>query len=309
MKQKVITRFAPSPTGLMHLGHAYSAFFAFDLAKAAGGDFILRIEDIDLTRRKPEFMQAITDDLAWLGLEWEQPVRQQSAHFSEYEQQLKKLQDLGIIYPCYCSRREINQARDEMLHAPHGLGDTYPQICKNRPQSEIEKLMQQGREPAYRLDLKKALALIDLPPIWHDLNQGEQAMDFRSIGDIILARRDIKTSYHLAVTHDDNLQSINLITRGSDLMAITPLHMLLQQLLGYQTPFYAHHDLITDGQNNRLAKSQNSPSLQSLKSQGFTAQDIRQQVGAMGTSWQKNINDILEPLQDRNEHFTALKKI
>lgn len=294
MKPIVTTRFAPSPTGLLHLGHAYSAFFAHDLAKAARGCFILRIEDIDITRKRPEFIRALVDDLQWLGLEWQIPVRKQSAHIADYEGQLNKLQNMGVIYPCYCRRKEINVYRDEMLHAPHHLADTYPQICKNRPQSEKDDFIAQGREPAYRFDLDKALQIAPLPPFWDDLHQGQQAMDFRAIGDIILARRDIRTSYHLAVTYDDAWQNISLITRGYDLMAITPLHILLQKLLGYPVAYYAHHDLITDDNHMRLAKSQNVPSLQSARKQGQDAKDIRKQVGATGKKWYAMIDKILD---------------
>lgn len=293
MKAVVTTRFAPSPTGLMHLGHAYSAFFACDLAKVAGGQFILRIEDIDTTRTRPEYVQAITDDLSWLGCEWQLPIRQQSEHMVDYEKQLNKLQNMGVIYPCYCSRKEINAARDEMLHAPHHLEVAYPKICKNRSQSEIDTLIAQGREPAYRLNLDKALKIVKPDDYWNDLHYGKQSMRFHAIGDIILARRDIKTSYHLAVTSDDYLQHISLITRGSDLLPITPLHILLQKLLDYPTPHYAHHDLIKDNNAIRLAKSQNAPSLQSLREQNINPQEIRKKIGASGNDWQKMIDKIL----------------
>ncbi|MFV0322032.1 MAG: tRNA glutamyl-Q(34) synthetase GluQRS [Alphaproteobacteria bacterium] len=293
MKAVVTTRFAPSPTGLMHLGHAYSALFAYDLAKAAGGLFILRIEDIDTTRKRPEYVQAIIDDLSWLGLEWQLPVRQQSEHLVDYEKQLNKLQNMGVIYPCYCSRKEINATRDKILHAPHQLEEIYPKICLNRPQDEINILIAQGREPAYRLNLDKALNIAPLDDYWYDLYNSQQAMNFHAIGDIILARRDIKTSYHLAVTYDDYLQNISLITRGCDLLPITPLHILLQKLLGYSTPYYAHHDLIKDDNQMRLAKSQNAPSLQSLRKQGTSPQDIRKQIGATGKKWQIMLEKIL----------------
>ncbi|MFV0430962.1 MAG: tRNA glutamyl-Q(34) synthetase GluQRS [Alphaproteobacteria bacterium] len=296
MHIKVNTRFAPSPTGHLHLGHAYSAFFAYELANATRGNFILRIEDIDITRKKDNLIQDIYTDLHWLGLKWQQPVRLQSKYFEDYTQQLDKLKKLGVIYPCYCSRKQIAQKRDTMLHAPHGVrGNIYPQTCKNRNIDEIKDLENQGIIPAYRLDFEKSLSLLSepLPNFWNDLLMGKQPLDLSTIGDVILARRDIQTSYHMAVTYDDNLQDISLITRGVDLMEQTPLHMLLQRLIGYNTPYYAHHDLLCDKAGNRLAKSHGAISLKQLRKQGISPEQIRKQMGIGSPEWYKKIEQIV----------------
>jgi glutamyl-Q tRNA(Asp) synthetase len=270
-----VTRFAPSPTGRLHLGHAYSALFAFDAAHREGGRFLLRMEDIDPTRCRSEFEAAIADDLAWLGLNWEIPVRRQSEHFSEYTAALDRLAAEGLVYSCFCTRAEIKAEIAQAGAAPHGPdGPIYPGICRTLDSAEREQRRASGASFAIRLDMAKAQARTGVLT-WVDRARGRITATPEIFGDVVLARKETPTSYHLAVTVDDHLQGVTLVTRGEDLLPSTHVHRLLQALLGLDTPDYHHHQLIrgTDGQ--RLAKRANAPTLLSLRESGYTPEAVR----------------------------------
>lgn len=272
-----ITRFAPSPSGLLHAGHAYSALFAEQAAQRDDGRLLLRIEDIDFTRCKAEYEQAIYEDLAWLGLEWEKPVRRQSEHLDEYAAAIENLRQRGLVYPCFCTRKDILAEIEQAGAAPHGPGELlYPGICRELSDDERESRIENGEEFALRLDLEKALEkTAGEELIWHDRKKGQQKAQPELLGDAVLARKDIRTSYHLAVVLDDALQEISLVTRGDDLFEATHLHRLLQALLGLPVPAYEHHSLIKDPEGTRMAKRKQSPSLRDLRNEGQSAEDLR----------------------------------
>ncbi|MCC5970759.1 MAG: tRNA glutamyl-Q(34) synthetase GluQRS [Pararhodobacter sp.] len=272
----LITRFAPSPTGPLHLGHAFSALTAWDLAK--GGSFLLRIEDIDRPRCKPEHKAAILDDLRWLGLDWPAPVMCQSARMAHYAAALDQLAAMGLTYRCTCTRSDIRAA----LSAPQeGApligpdGPVYPGTCREAGHDTVDA--------AIRLDMRKALhqagafAFTETGPLYPG-RHGPSDMT-ETVGDIVLARRDIGTSYHLSVVVDDAAQGITLVTRGTDLFEATPIHVLLQRLLGLPTPLYHHHRLIRDENGKRLAKRDDARALARYRAEGATPIDIRAMLG------------------------------
>ncbi|MEX0298940.1 MAG: tRNA glutamyl-Q(34) synthetase GluQRS [Kordiimonas sp.] len=264
-----ITRFAPSPTGLLHKGHAYSALLAYKAAQRNDGNFLLRIEDIDTTRCKPEFIATIYEDLAWLGLTWEQPVRFQSQHFPDFQATLSKLLSGGLAYPCFCTRKDILAEIAASKSAPHGPeGPIYPGTCKKLSEAVRQEKIRSGLPHAWRLDLNAALAQISSPLIWHDEIAGEMLATPEILGDIVLARKDTPTSYHLSVVTDDALQGITHIVRGKDLFHTTHIHVVLQRILGLPTPIYHHHKLLVDDAGVRFAKRNKSVTLQSLREQG-----------------------------------------
>ncbi|HEY9539486.1 MAG TPA: tRNA glutamyl-Q(34) synthetase GluQRS [Kiloniellaceae bacterium] len=271
------TRFAPSPSGLLHLGHAYAALFAARAAEP-GGRFLLRIEDIDADRARPEFEAAILEDLAWLGLVWEQPVRRQSDHLADYAQALAALEARGLVYPCFCTRKEIAAEIARAGAAPHGPAEAvYPGICRRLSADERASRRAAGDRFALRLDLTRALDAAEAaqgPLVWHDRGRGEQLCDPRPQGDVVLARKDLGTSYHLAVVVDDATQGVTLVTRGTDLFEATHVHRLLQALLGLPVPDYHHHRLLADAQGQRLAKRSDALSLRALRESGHSAADV-----------------------------------
>jgi len=271
-----ITRFAPSPTGLLHAGHAYSALFSKQAAQQKNGRFLLRIEDIDFTRCRTEYEEAIYEDLSWLGIEWETPVRRQSDHLDEYTTATEKLRQGGLAYPCFCTRKDILAEIDQAGAAPHRTGDLlYPGICRDLSADEQQSRMAKGEEFALRLNLGKSLeATGGENLVWHDRQKGPQTARPELLGDAVLARKDIRTSYHLAVVIDDALQQISLVTRGLDLFEATHLHRLLQALLDLPTPEYEHHALIKDEKGSRLAKRKKSPTLRDLRNEGQSAQEL-----------------------------------
>ena len=278
-----VTRFAPSPSGYLHLGHAHSALFAWRRAKAAGGRFLLRIEDIDLGRCRREFEDAIYEDLAWLGMAWETPVRRQSEHMDDYARALDRLRHAGLLYPCFCTRKEIQAEIAQADSAPHGPdGPLYPGTCRDLPEDERQRRLTEGRSHALRLDMAKAVAAAG-PVIWRDLGQDSDprdiAADPAAHGDVVLARKEMPTSYHLAVTVDDALQGITHVIRGADLFAATHVHRLLQALLGLPVPAWQHHDLITDERGQRLAKRHDALSIRSLRESGESAAAVRAMAG------------------------------
>jgi len=269
-----VTRFAPSPTGWLHLGHAYAALFAHE--KAAGGRFLIRLEDIDGTRARPEYEEAIFEDLAWLGLNWETPVRRQSDHWDDYRAALAKLEALGLLYPCFCTRREIQEEIARAGNAPQGPdGPLYPGTCRNRGLGEREERIAKGEAYAQRLDVAKATRLVSQELVWSDRDHGSFIAKPNVFGDVVLARKDTPASYHLAVVVDDALQGITLVTRGEDLLEATHLHRLLQELLGLPVPEWHHHRLITDETGKRLAKRDDAKSLRSLRAAGWTAERVK----------------------------------
>ncbi len=266
----VVTRFAPSPTGALHLGHAYSARIAWRRAREASGRFLLRIEDIDIRRCRREFDAAIREDLHWLGLDWDGEVRRQSEHFADYGKALDLLDRRGLIYPCFCTRADIAAATD----APHGPdGPLYPGTCRPMAQTERRERLAAGEEHCLRLDAAKAAGEAG-PYTFFDETRGKIDGQPLLFGDVVLARKDTPTSYHLAVTVDDHLQGVTLVTRGEDLLPSTHVHGLLQRLLGYQTPRYAHHRLMIDAQGRRFAKRDKSLTLRSLRAAGRTPAEV-----------------------------------
>lgn len=266
-----VTRFAPSPTGLLHIGHAYAALFA---AKA-GDRFLLRIEDIDTGRCRPEFEAAIFEDLTWLGLSWPAPVRRQSAHFADYREALDHLSDRGLLYPCFCTRADIAAAAT----APHGPeGPVYPGTCRKLSDGERADRIAAGAP--YALRLATDLACTAAGPLsWHDVGKGEQRAAPERFGDLVLARKDTPASYHLACTCDDAAQGVTLVTRGEDLFEATHVHRLLQALLGLPVPRYHHHKLLVDASGRKFSKRDQAPTLKALRDSGKTADDVRAMNG------------------------------
>lgn len=279
MADNNVTRFAPSPTGLLHLGHAFSALFAARM----GNTLLLRMEDIDIGRCRVEFEDAIREDLNWLGIEWQQPVRRQSQHMDDYAGALQRLDGSGLLYPCFCTRKEIAAEIEAAANAPHPTegpdGPLYPGTCRNMSAGERTDREASGQPFALRLDMTKALAHVGHALFWHDRDLGEMAATPEIFGDVVLARKDTPTSYHLAVTVDDHLQGVTLVTRGDDLMASTHVHRLLQELLGLATPEYHHHRLLTGDDGQRLAKRDKSMTIRALSEAGKTPVEVRTMAG------------------------------
>jgi glutamyl-Q tRNA(Asp) synthetase len=275
MTSPVITRFAPSPTGRLHLGHAASAGYAADRAAAAGGVFLLRIEDIDATRCRPEWTDAILEDLAWLGLRWPEPVRRQSEHLAEYAAALERLRGLGVVYPCFCTRKDIEEEAARAGVAPHGSeGPPYPGTCRRLSAAERADRLAAGTAASWRLDAAAALRVTG-PLGWRDERFGPQVVRAEPTGDVVVGRKDLGTSYHLAVVVDDALQGVTLVTRGEDLFASTPVHRILQALLGLPEPLYHHHRLLLDETGKRFAKRDRAVTLAALREAGWTPRAVR----------------------------------
>jgi glutamyl-Q tRNA(Asp) synthetase len=286
------TRFAPSPTGPLHLGHAYSALFAHDMARDAGGLFVLRIEDIDRTRSKPTWEALIYEDLEWLGLRWPAPVRRQSDHLDAYSAALDTLWAQGLLYPCTCNRRDIQAAASapqegaEPAYGPDGL--IYPGTCRNRA-DRPGPTAPRPKGVALRLDMQAALQRINDIVRFTEAGSGPkgEAGDIRiapdhlanAVGDIVLSRKDFLGSYHLSVVVDDAAQAITDVTRGADLFEATQIHVVLQRLLDLPTPVYHHHRLIRDEHGKRLAKRDDARAIRTYRDEGFGADDIRRMVG------------------------------
>ncbi|MEX0364749.1 MAG: tRNA glutamyl-Q(34) synthetase GluQRS [Ruegeria sp.] len=276
------TRFAPSPTGPLHLGHAYSALLAHDMALAVGGTFLLRIEDVDQSRARPQWETQIYDDLRWLGLDWPEPVLRQSDRLPRYVQALEQLRTMGLIYPCRCNRADIEAAAGAPQEGVPQFGPDgriYPGTCRNRPLSEA------GATDVLRLDMSKALAALPLRSFTETgpTQTGTHRLDpdtlIHAIGDIILVRRNMGSSYHLSVVVDDADQQITQVIRGADLFDATQIHVLLQALLDLPTPTYHHHRLIRDEAGKRLAKRDDARAIAKYRQDGATPQDIRTIVG------------------------------
>jgi glutamyl-Q tRNA(Asp) synthetase len=276
---QTVTRFAPSPTGYLHLGHVRSALEGWRAARRDGGRFLLRLEDIDGTRCRDEYAAAIIEDLAWLGVDWDGPVRKQSEHFDDYRRALDRLHVLGVLYPCFCTRRDIQAEIARAGGAPHGdAGPIYPGICRRLSTEAAAARLRLGIDYALRLDLARALALTG--PL--DWIQGECRLqaDPAVLGDVVLARKEFPASYHLAVTVDDAIQGVTLVTRGEDLATATHIHRVLQALLGLPTPRYRHHPLLTDAAGRRLAKRNGAPTIRSMRQGGVIPSEIIAMAGA-----------------------------
>ncbi len=284
-----VFRFAPSPNGYLHLGHAFSALLNFDLARQTGGRLLLRVEDIDLTRCRPEFEAAIHEDLTWLSIAWEQPVRRQSEHLADYREALEKLASQGLVYPSFETRAEIaklvaqREASGPWPRDPDGA-PLYPGTAKLLSPDERARLLESDAPYALRLDMAAARARAgDLG--WRDLGEGPDgetgtvAAWPEAWGDVILARKETPTSYHLSVVVDDALQGVTEVVRGQDLFWSTSVHRLLQQLLGLPQPAYRHHRLILDAAGGKLSKSTEATGLRELRAGGATPADIRRLVG------------------------------
>ncbi|KAF2989068.1 tRNA glutamyl-Q(34) synthetase GluQRS [Methylocystis sp. MJC1] len=293
MSERRIFRFAPSPNGYLHLGHAYSALLNFTLARGCGGRFLLRIEDIDLGRVRPAFEAAIYEDLAWLGLEWEKPVRRQSEHFDDYAAALERLDAMGLLYACGCKRSDIGHFAAEHPGWPRDPDGAplYSGICREKPRRPAREILADGGE-ALRLDMAKATALAGEGLFWREycVRGREGAPDAgegffltpanpAQWGDVVLARKDTPASYHIAVVVDDALQGVSDIVRGRDLFFATSLHRLLQRLLSLPEPRYRHHELVLDDTGEKLAKSRGSTTLRALREAGISAAEVWRKLG------------------------------
>lgn len=281
----IVTRFAPSPTGYLHLGHAYAAIMAHDRARAADGKFLLRIEDIDQSRSKPEFDSAIVEDLNWLGLAWDGPVLHQSTRLAAYRAHLAQLDAAALLYPCFCTRGEIAAEIARAIEAPHGPeGPLYPGTCRALSKDEREARIAGGAPYALRLDTAAAaqrcgeLHFVE-EGAGPDGERGEIAVDPVLFGDVVVARKDAPASYHLAVVADDAFQGVSLVTRGNDLFAATHIQRLLQALLGLSAPRYAHHRLVLDESGRKFSKRDQAVTLRALRDSGVTPRDIRARLG------------------------------
>jgi glutamyl-Q tRNA(Asp) synthetase len=280
MSETITTRFAPSPTGPLHLGHAYSASLAHDMARAAGGRFLLRIEDIDQSRARPEWEALIAEDLRWLGLAWDGPVMRQSERLPAYRAALLALWRRGLIYPCTCTRRDILEAASAPQEgAPPAIGPdgpVYPGLCRHVPDGSDSL-----PDAALRLNMALAVATLDAPVQFREtgVRSGLHVIDpehlVRDVGDVVLARREMGTSYHLAVVVDDAAQGVTHVTRGEDLFAATQIHVLLQHLLALPVPVYHHHRLIRDDHGKRLAKRDDARAIRSYREDGLSPAEVR----------------------------------
>ncbi len=264
--QHIVARFAPSPNGLLHLGHGLAAMHAHDFARDRGGRFLLRIEDIDGERSRPEFIAAILADLRWLGLDWDGEPVFQSDRLDSYAQAADRLRAMELLYPCFCTRKEIAAVQAERQVADGPDGPVYPGTCRGLNVAEREAMAQQ-RKPAWRLDMAKATARAG-PLCWHDEAAGEQIATPAILGDVVLVRKDAPASYHLAATLDDAADGISHVVRGADLFAATHIHRLLQALLDLPVPRYFHHALLIDDNGQKLSKSHASPPLSALREAG-----------------------------------------
>jgi glutamyl-Q tRNA(Asp) synthetase len=270
----IVTRFAPSPTGYLHLGHAFAAITAHE----SGDDFLVRIEDIDQGRSRDAFIEAIFFDLKWLGLSWDEPTLRQSRRMGAYRAALERLEAGGLVYPCFCTRKEIADEIARAPAAPSGPdGPLYPGTCRALTQGEREARIAAGDAYALRLDAKKAA--VAAGPLSFIEHGHVHAVDPLRFGDLVVARKDMPTSYHLAVVVDDAFQNVTLVTRGEDLLASTHIQRMLQALLGLPEPGYAHHRLVLDDAGRKLSKRDGAVTLTSLREAGATPADIRARIG------------------------------
>jgi len=277
MSDRTVTRFAPSPTGYLHLGHVRSALEGWCAARSDGGRFLLRLEDIDQTRCRDEYAVAIIEDLTWLGLVWDGPVRKQSEHFEDYRRALDRLEAMAVLYPCFCTRREIQDEIARAGGAPHAQsGPPYPGTCRSLSQGQRAAKKRAGLDYALRLDLARALDLTASLE-WVEEEEGSprrRLADPAALGDVVLARKDVPASYHLAVTVDDAIQGVTLVTRGKDLAPATHIHRVLQALLDLPAPRYRHHELLTDPTGRRLSKRDRAMTIRAMRESGASPTEV-----------------------------------
>ena len=280
-----VLRFAPSPNGYLHIGHAYSALVNQRIARAIGGRLLLRIENIDLGRCRPEYERAIEEDLAWLGVEWEKPVRRQSDYFAVYARALEGLIERGLAYRCFCVRGDISRViagKADWPVDPDGVPH-YPGVCRHMSAAERQRRLASGQRAAVRIDMAAALATLPAPLAWREFGEGEIARDVpadpAAWGDALIGRRDVPASYHLSVVLDDADQGVTDVARGMDLFHATGLHRMLQSLLGLPAPAYRHHELLRDEHGAKLSKSARAKSLRALRAEGMTAARVRGMLG------------------------------
>ena len=274
-----VTRFAPSPTGKLHLGHAYSALYSEKIARENNGKFIVRIEDIDKTRCKQQYVDCILDDLNWLRVKWCDEVLIQSTRIEQYQLASKKLLSLGMLYPCFCTRKEIASNSDVANRKLHNENNSlYPGTCRNLSDEEVSEKIRKRIPYSLRLNSAKAKQKVG-KVYWSDHLSGLHEVDYDVMGDVVIVRKDIGTSYHLAVTVDDDFQGVNLVTRGLDLFESTHVHRVLQSLLDLDIPEWSHHELIRDSAGKSYSKSDQSLSLEKLRESGVSAKDIRKDLG------------------------------
>jgi glutamyl-Q tRNA(Asp) synthetase len=268
------TRFAPSPTGHMHLGHVFSALFAYEAAKKLGGKFILRIEDIDSQRSSKLFEESIYEDLDWLEIKYDKDIRHQSNHMDDYKAAINELIELDMVYPCFCSRSAIKAEIMRAGNAPHEEDySIYPGTCRRLTKKERNEKIDQNLSYAWRLNIRSASKKFG-NLVWNDIRLGPYTVPVGIIGDVVIARKDTPTSYHLSATLDDHIQRIGLITRGEDLVSATHIHKILQVLLGLKSPQYFHHPLILDSKGVRLSKRTRAQTVKSLKTSGLKKEDV-----------------------------------
>jgi len=277
--QAIVTRFAPSPNGNLHLGHAFAALYSAHLADQSKGQFLLRFEDIDTERCRVEFEQSIIQDLRWLGLRWNKNIRRQSLHFKDYKLAIDRLDSMDLLYPCFCTRRDI---RSEIARASEAPSDrehpVYPGTCRQLSQRERRTRINEGQPYALRLMTDIGMDLAG-SLVWLDKKKGIVECRAEQFGDVILARKDFPTSYHLSVTIDDHIQGVTLVTRGEDLYCATHIHRLLQALLDLSVPMYDHHTLIQDEKGNKLSKRNSPMTLKSLRETGNSPAEVAAQTG------------------------------
>ncbi len=278
----IVTRFAPSPTGLLHLGHAYAAMFA----RHAGKRFLLRLEDIDTARCRPEYEVAILEDLEWLGLDFERPVPRQSTRMGAYRHALAVLEARGLLYPCFCTRKAIAEEIARSVEAPHGPdGPIYPGLCRSLDENERARRIARGEAYALRLDAVKAAReagslFFEERGAGPNGETGRIAVQPLLFGDVVLARKEMPSAYHLAVVVDDNFQGVTLVTRGNDLFAASHIQRVLQALLGWPAPAYAHHRLILDEHGRKFSKRDRAVTLRALRESGVTPEEIRARLSS-----------------------------
>jgi glutamyl-Q tRNA(Asp) synthetase len=278
-------RFAPSPNGYLHLGHAYSALQNEKVARELGGELLVRIEDIDIERCRKSFEEALFEDLAWLGIEWQPPARRQSEHFADYSNALDGLRERGLLYPCFCTRSDVTRVVGGARDWPRDPDGTplYPGTCRHMSEEERVHRLNAGQNAALRINMDEAMGLAGMRLGWCEFGEGDAPRDVSAEpalwGDAVIGRKDIPASYHIAVVVDDALQGITDVVRGQDLFDATSLHRLLQALLDLDAPHYHHHTLLRDSSGDKLSKSARAKSLRSLRAEGFTPQDVRRRLG------------------------------
>lgn len=288
MTGAVVTRFAPSPSGPLHVGHLLAALQARRLADVHGGSCLLRVEDIDQRAQHREYLDLMYEDLEWLGLHFDGEVMVQTQRFGTYQAVLDRLREMGLLYPCFCTRSEIKAQLAELGRAPHAtLGYLYPGTCRRLPDDAVAERLASGMPHCWRLDMQRVQELIGCPT-WHDMRRGTQRCVPTAYGDVVLARKDFPASYHLAVVVDDAAQGVTHVTRGEDLFESTHIHRALQAVLGLPVPLYCHHSLLRDNEGKRLAKRDGARSIASLREAGYTPQQVRdslQQALQRGGIW------------------------